>query len=361
MSPTLQAWSKATNIRLRFLRPKTTLEDLVEGTRRDKTVTRRYFYSLQDMNIGGRCVCNGHANVCNILDPQSPFKLFCKCKHHTCGAQCNVCCNGYEQKKWRPATVEDPFECEPCMCYNHSEECSYDSKIDLESKSIDIHGEYSGGGACRNCRDNTKGINCNECVDGYFRRPSMPLDSKEICAKCNCTESYHTGNCASETGVCECRKNFNSPNCDSCAFGYIDYPTCRPCDCYIQGTTSEQCEFTKVQEEKSEKKCPCKENYAGSECRKCAPKYYAFPNCTSCQCELQGSVNEICDEITGKCSCKNSFDGDRCQKCRSGYFNYPKCALCNCDVSGTIEQVCDDRNGKCLCREGYSGERCEYY
>lgn len=125
MSPTLQAWSKATNIRLRFLRPKTTLEDLVEGTRRDKTgknlkiklthkqinqinsfflypfqikVTRRYFYSLQDMNIGGRCVCNGHANICNILDPKSPFQLFCSCKHNTCGNQCNTCCPGFEQK-----------------------------------------------------------------------------------------------------------------------------------------------------------------------------------------------------------------------------------------------------------------------
>lgn len=196
MSPTLQNWSKATNIRLRFLRPKTTLEDLVEGTRRDKTVTRRYFYSLQDMNIGGRCVCNGHANVCNIidnLDTQTskyiqepsrytiePYKLYCKCKHNTCGNQCNICCSGYEQKKWRPATVDDHFQCEKCNCFGHSENCTYDEQIDLEHKSIDIHGNYSGGGVCKNCRDNTKGINCNECVDGYYQRKDTPLDSKEV-------------------------------------------------------------------------------------------------------------------------------------------------------------------------------------
>ena len=180
MSPTLQAWSKATNIRLRFLRPKTTLEDLVEGTRRDKTVTRRYFYSLQDMNIGGRCVCNGHANVCNILDPQSPFTLYCKCQHNTCGAQCNQCCTGYTQKKWRPATVDDHFQCEPCNCHGHSEECSYDERIDRENKSLDIYNNYSGGGVCRNCRDNTKGINCHECVNGYYRRPNTTLNSTEV-------------------------------------------------------------------------------------------------------------------------------------------------------------------------------------
>lgn len=180
MSPTLQQWSKATNIRLRFLRPKTTLEDLVEGARRDKTVTRRYFYSLQDMNIGGRCVCNGHANVCNMLDPQSPFKLFCNCKHHTCGAQCDACCPGFQQKKWKPSTVEDHFRCEPCQCYGHSESCNYVEEIDRTNKSIDINGIYNGGGVCFNCRDNTKGINCNECMDGYFKKPNTPLESKEV-------------------------------------------------------------------------------------------------------------------------------------------------------------------------------------
>jgi len=366
MSPTLQQWSKATNIRLRFLRPKTTLEDLVEGARRDKTVTRRYFYSLKDINIGGRCVCNGHANVCNILDPQSPFKLFCNCKHHTCGAQCDECCPGFEQKKWKPSTVDDNFECEPCNCFGHSENCTYEEDIDLAKKSLDIYGNYKGGGVCFNCRDNTKGINCNECVDGHYRRKDTPLDDKNICAKCQCNESYHTGNCAPETAECECKKNFNSPNCDSCAFGYVDYPTCRPCDCYINGTTSGQCEFSKKKssdegekEGETEILCPCKENFDGPECRKCAPKFYSFPNCTSCECEKEGSVDEACDQVTGKCNCKNNFDGVKCQNCRWGYFKYPKCTACNCDVTGTTEQICDENDGKCICKEGYYGERCE--
>lgn len=41
MSETLQEWSTATNIRLRFLRPKTTLGHLLSVERQDPTVTRR--------------------------------------------------------------------------------------------------------------------------------------------------------------------------------------------------------------------------------------------------------------------------------------------------------------------------------
>lgn len=290
--------------------------------------------------------------------------------------------------------MDDHFKCEPCQCYGHSDECVYDEQVDLDKKSVDIQGEYNGGGVCKFCKDHTAGINCHECVPGYYRRPNTPLSSKDICAKCECNESYHTGNCEAETGICECRKEFNSPNCDSCAFGYVDFPKCRPCDCYRNGTLSEQCESVKkpkkpsainldvktneamtadvklgelinpsidsnIIEDQYEISCPCKENFAGQDCRKCAPKFYDFPNCTSCECELQGSVDEICDEKTGKCTCKNNYDGVRCEKCRPGYFDYPTCSLCNCDPSGTTAQICDLKSGKCLCKEGFDGARCD--
>ena len=46
---------------------------------------------------------------------------------------------------------------------------------------MDIHGEMSGGGVCQNCRDNTTGINCDKCVDGYHRPFGMQLDAKDAC------------------------------------------------------------------------------------------------------------------------------------------------------------------------------------
>lgn len=72
----LQNFLKATTVRLKLLKPKTTLGHLMSVERQDPTVTRRYFYSIKDINIGGRCVCNGHAASCGY-NIENPFKLVC--------------------------------------------------------------------------------------------------------------------------------------------------------------------------------------------------------------------------------------------------------------------------------------------
>lgn len=103
-SPLLRDFTKATNIRLRFLRTNTLLGHLMGKALRDPTVTRRvrrrpggcgagragpgrgavaltalrprvqYYYSIKDISIGGRCVCHGHADVCDAQDPTDPFR-----------------------------------------------------------------------------------------------------------------------------------------------------------------------------------------------------------------------------------------------------------------------------------------------
>ncbi|KAG8131639.1 hypothetical protein E2320_009550, partial [Naja naja] len=72
-SPLLRNFTKATNIRLRFLRTNTLLGHLMGKALRDPTVTRRYYYSIKDISIGGRCVCHGHADVCDAKDPKDPY------------------------------------------------------------------------------------------------------------------------------------------------------------------------------------------------------------------------------------------------------------------------------------------------
>lgn len=72
----------------------------------------QYFYSIKDISIGGRCMCNGHADTCDIQDPADPNILLCRCQHNTCGAKCHTCCPGYEQKAWRQSKNNDPFICE---------------------------------------------------------------------------------------------------------------------------------------------------------------------------------------------------------------------------------------------------------
>lgn len=70
----------------------------------------QYYYSIKDISIGGRCVCNGHADTCDTPGPDD--RLICTCSHNTCGSECEICCPGFVQKKWKPATLEDSNECE---------------------------------------------------------------------------------------------------------------------------------------------------------------------------------------------------------------------------------------------------------
>ncbi|XP_008480622.1 laminin subunit alpha-like, partial [Diaphorina citri] len=117
-STRLQEWTRATNVRLRLLRTKNLLGHLMSMADQDPTTTRRYFYSIKDISIGGRCRCNGHADVCDILDPEDPYHRICRCQHNTCGHNCEVCCPGYEQKAWRQSQSNKPFSCERFILYS---------------------------------------------------------------------------------------------------------------------------------------------------------------------------------------------------------------------------------------------------
>lgn len=351
-STVLQEWTRATNVRFRFLRTKTLLGHLMSVARQDPTVTRRYFYSIKDISIGGRCMCNGHADTCDVLDPRSSTRILaCQCRHNTAGIHCNECKTGYEQKKWRQNTKLRPFQCEPCNCHGHSNTCVYDEQIDEQSLSLDINGKYDGGGVCQNCQHNTQGINCNECKPGYYRPHGKYWNETDVCQPCDCGFSNSTGNCEEGTGRCECRTEFQEPDCLSCSPNHFGYPNCRPCECNPKGTDGNLCEAENG-------KCPCKENFAGDFCNRCAEGFYG-PDCLPCECDPTGSVNNVCDAETGQCMCNPSFDGKHCNQCKDGYYNYPSCLYSNCDTKGTIEEICDKDNGKCLCAEGYGGPRCD--
>ncbi|XP_030765960.1 laminin subunit alpha [Sitophilus oryzae] len=351
-STVLQEWTRATNVRFRFLRTKNLLGHLMSVARQDPTVTRRYFYSIKDISIGGRCMCNGHAQTCDIPDPKDPRILMCNCRHNTCGSKCNVCCPGFEQKAWRQSKYDDPFKCEPCNCFQHSNECVYDAEIDKKHLSLDIYGNYKGGGICQNCRHNTEGINCNKCKPKFFRPYNKHWNETDVCHPCNCDNFYSTGNCAEGSGRCECKIQFTPPNCDSCSFGYYSYPECKPCECFINGTVDLQCSYT-------DGTCHCKENFDGKDCKECSSGYYNFPECTACECDAVGSDTESCDQSSGNCTCKANFSGQKCSQCQDGFFDYPSCKYCNCDIKGTKDGICDKGTGKCICKEGYGGERCD--
>ena len=46
---------------------------------------------------------------------------------------------------------------------------------------------------------------------------------------------------------------------------------------------------------------------------------------SECECDVEGSNNQICDKDTGKCSCKAGFNGQKCGECDEKFFGYPDC------------------------------------
>ncbi|XP_037538133.1 laminin subunit alpha-3 [Nematolebias whitei] len=382
-SPVLRDFTKATNIRLRFLRTNTLLGHLISKTQRDPTVTRRYFYSIKDISIGGRCVCHGHAHVCGSgqsLD--NPNRLQCECQHNTCGESCDRCCPGFNQMPWRAATVDSPNECQPCQCFSHAFDCYYDPEVEKRRASLDTFGRYRGGGVCIDCQHNTAGINCERCREGFYRPHGLRPESPSGCIPCSCDERT-TARCEMGSGRCLCKPQYSGENCDRCAdghyhfplciqypvyptttkssagpiveptpcpSGYFNPPSCQPCDCDYRGMPYSSCDAFG--------RCLCRQEVEGRRCDRCRPGYHSFPICHVCRCDGAGVAEGVCDPY-GQCLCLHNFVGQECDQCAPGYYGYPDCAACLCSHEGSYGTTCNPLSGQCLCLPGVVGQQCD--
>uniref|UniRef100_A0A3Q1AX50 Laminin subunit alpha 3 n=1 Tax=Amphiprion ocellaris TaxID=80972 RepID=A0A3Q1AX50_AMPOC len=405
-SPVLQDFTKATNIRLHFLRTNTLLGHLISKAQRDPTVTRRYYYSIKDISIGGRCVCHGHAQVCGGgRNQDNPSRFQCECQHNTCGESCDRCCPGFNQKPWRAATVDSPNECQPCQCFSHAFDCYYDPEVEKMGASLDTFGRYDGGGVCINCQHNTAGVNCEKCLEGFYRPFGVPPESPTGCTPCSCDERTTAG-CEMGSGRCICKPQFAGESCNRCADGYYYYPDCirypvNPtttkspagpivaCICDYRGTAYGVCDASG--------RCLCRQDVEGERCDRCRPGYHSFPNCQACQCSQEGSYGTICNPVSGQCLCLPGVVGQQCDRCASG-LRFPQCSdpqtgscrclpnvegtlcdrckplywnlatdnprgciECRCDLKGTLSGVgeCEQKSGQCHCKPNACGHACD--
>ncbi|XP_043313066.1 laminin subunit alpha-2 isoform X1 [Cervus canadensis] len=306
-SPELLEFTSARYIRLRFQRIRTLNADLMMFAHKDPReidpiVTRRYYYSVKDISVGGMCICYGHARACP-LDPVTN-KSRCECEHNTCGDSCDQCCPGFHQKPWRAGTFLTKSECEACNCHGKAEECYYDENVARRNLSLNIHGKYIGGGVCINCTRNTAGINCETCIDGFFRPKGVSPNYPRPCQPCHCDPVGSLNEvCVKDEkharrglapGSCHCKPGFRGVSCDRCARGYAGYPDCKPCNCSGAGSTNEDPCFGP---------CSCKENVEGGDCSRCK---FGFFN-------LQEDNHKGCDE----CFCSGVSN-----RCQSSYWTY---------------------------------------
>ncbi|XP_061664560.1 netrin-1 [Syngnathoides biaculeatus] len=177
--------------------------------------------TLSDLQVGGRCKCNGHASKCRRDDAG---RAVCVCEHHTAGPDCDVCEDFYFDRPWHRATPANPNPCVACECNGHATKCRFNMEVFQQS------GRRSGG-VCLKCRHHTAGRHCQYCHNGYTRDQSKPLQHRKACQPCQCHPLGAVGRwCNRTSGQCLCRQGVTGLRCNRCAPGFKQGTSpLRPC------------------------------------------------------------------------------------------------------------------------------------
>eukprot|EP00069_Balaena_mysticetus_P020164 bmy_02725T0 len=234
-SPVLQDWVTATDIQVVLTRPT------MLGDTRDATAMVPYSYSATELQVGGRCKCNGHASRC-LLDTQG--HLICDCRHGTEGPDCGRCKPFYCDRPWQRATAREAHACLACSCNGHARRCRFNMEL------YRLSGRRSGG-VCLNCRHNTAGRHCHYCQEGFYRDPGRALSDRRACRGEPAASHLHT-------------LTFRFPTSPD---GLLTIPLLSSaCDCHPVGAAGKTCNQTTGQ-------CPCKDGVTGLTCNRCAPGF----------------------------------------------------------------------------------------
>ncbi|BHF81500.1 hypothetical protein SprV_0802463000 [Sparganum proliferum] len=291
IDPELIDFLSARFVRLKFQKLQTLSGDwMTLPNQMDQSVYNRYYYSIRNIKVGGKCICNSHANRCESKVINGVPRAVCECQHNTCGHNCEKCCPLFNQQPWRPGGM-----CEECNCHGKADACEYNQTVANLQLSLNRFRVREGGGVCINCREMTTGINCEDCLPGYYRPLNVGPDAKDPCVPCDCNLHGSTGSCVSNDalmpekrpGDCICRPGFAGQRCDRCALGYYQPPTnpneCVPCPCDLsgsQGGDGYRCHPP----------CNCKPNVdQDSLCKKCLPGHFNLDienrdGCQACFC-----------------------------------------------------------------------------
>lgn len=306
------------------------------------------------------CNCHGHSDYC---DEESGM---CDCIHNTAGEACDTCADGF----YGNALSGTPDDCQPCPCPSVM---GQDGRM-RTGRCYWLEGQRDSP-VCSECPAGRTGSRCELCEDGYFGDPEGIHGNPSLCQKCECNNNIDTsaiGNCDRVTGEClRCIENTDGLNCENCKQGFFgnaltsrkegDPAKCQSCQCYPPGSQQRGGEPSCSG---GTGECSCRENVVGHNCEQCKDTYWNIDSgagCDPCNCDPIGSVSASCDVQTGRCYCRPGVTGQRCDICMSNHFGFSMegCQACECDPQGSTDHQCDELTGQCPCRDKVEGRRCE--
>ncbi|XP_057672531.1 laminin subunit gamma-1-like [Diorhabda carinulata] len=291
------------------------------------------------------CDCNNHAEICDSETGR------CICSHNTAGENCEFCARGY----YGNALGGTKNDCKPCGCPEGGACIQIDDDMTM----------------CTECPTGYTGHKCDLCSDGYYGDPTGRYGPRSPCRECECNKNIDLnaiGNCNTTSGEClRCIYNTGGVQCQECLPGFygnavvLPKGDCKPCTCYPVGTVAEKSGAPDC--DQTTGTCSCKPHVVGLNCDRCEDGYYNIMSgegCHACNCDSIGSYNQTCDLLTGQCYCRPGVTGLRCDHCeaRKYGFSVEGCKDCDCDSIGSKDLQCDPF-GQCPCLDNVEGRRCD--